>query len=205
MKLGNIEVVATLTLTKKCAAIVQKFRRGKNMAWGIAKDVESGSLIYFRMNRCHTFMVSSQGPVFTGEYKDVCPKKGDILVYILDNSPVETGKLPSMLFWNYEESYRACLAECTKLFVCDRSEVRDSRLEHQPQVHTTHMQLTATNGHEDHGVRAKKFSKHRHNHRTQKIACTSPEEKNWGYKVAPHMQNKRPEPKIDLSKELLRE
>ncbi len=180
-------MVATTMYHDRRIAVVQNFSSKSTKKHGIAKDTVTGELIYFNMSGCRKFTCSDTYPVFTDEAKHVEPNEGDAITFIIDPKPVQAGKRPCMLYWNYEESYQACLADCRKRTAGTNRDVQSRRLvNNQPDVKVTkYAQMTATNGHAHHTDSGNKNSHRRNvNHcarRRGKFRQAPGPENNWGY------------------------
>ncbi len=200
-------MVATIVYSDRRKAIVRKFNKGSKAGYGIAQDTSTGELIYFNMSNCRTFMCGDSYPVFTDELKRIEPKKGDALTFILDSRPVQKDKRPNMLFWNYEESYQQCLADCRKQ-PTETDQIVDAsvRAHQQPLIHTgEHTQMTATNGHMNgHGHNSKRPRKHCRTDRNDARKQVPGPENNWGYGSVAPKPKVAPETNINLVKELSR-
>ncbi len=78
--------------------------------YGFIQESETGMDVHFRMDQCFKFeCLDESGPVFSDEYKDQWPKKGEMVIFILDTEPVLPGMRPSALKWNFAKSFKECL------------------------------------------------------------------------------------------------
>lgn len=201
-------MVAMTVYHDRRIAIVQKFSSKSTKKHGIAKDTVTGELIYFNMSGCRKFTCSDTHPVFTDEAKYVEPNEGDVITFIIDSKPVQAGKHPGMRYWNYEESYQACLADCRKRTMNTNRDVRQGRpVDSQPDVKVTkYTQMTTTNGHSHHTSISDKKN-HRRNgnrcvRRSEKFRQAPGPENNWGYGSVPSEGKRNNGTEVDLVKEL---